>query len=153
MNPVRAAAKKRLYDLLRGRLTGVQVEYNEPVGFEQSCVWLGKVTGESAVRHLKAGAKNRSDDFTVEVFALALTTGEADGYDADVAVAALWAEVDGLLRVSPFLSIDGSGLSGVTGARLGVTEGPNCGWFQIGDNVQAFGSQIRGDVLIQSVLT
>lgn len=153
MNPIRANAKKRLYDLLRGRLTGIQVEYNEPAGFEQSCVWLGKVTGASSVRHLKAGAKNRSDDFTIEVSALALTTGEADGYEADLAVASLWDEVDGLLRVSPFLSVDGSGLAGVTGAKLGAYEGPNCGWWEIAGNVQAFGSSISGVVEITSVLT
>lgn len=152
MNPVRAAAKKRLYDLLRTRLTGVQVEYNEPAGYEQSCVWLGKITGESSVRHMKAGAKTRSDDFTIEVSALAITTGEADGYDADVAVAALWAEVDGLLRESPFLSIDGSGLSGVTGAKLGAYDGPNCGWYEVA-GAQAFGSAVSGVVSIQSNLT
>lgn len=153
MNPIRAAAKKRLYDLLRTRLTGVQVEYNEPAGFEQSCVWLGKISGGSTVRHLKSGAKTRTDDFTIEVSALALTTGEPDGYEADVAAAALWAEVDGLLRVSPFLSIDGDGLSGVTGARLGDYEGPNCGWYEIAGNTQAFGSSVSGVVVVQSVLT
>lgn len=153
MNPVRVAAKKRVYDLLRNRLSGIQVEYNEPAGFEQSCVWLGKVGGGSSITHLKAGAKNRTDDFTIEVNALAITTGEVDGYEADVAVAALWAEVDGLLRVSPFLSIDGSGLAGVTGAKLGAYDGPNCGWYEIAGNTQAFGSAISGVIEISSRLT
>ena len=151
--PIRTNAKRRLYDLARTQLPGVQVTYSEPNQWAQTCVWLGEVKGASRPAALKAGRKPRFDDFTIAVHCLAQRSDTSDYAEVDELVEGLWAEVDSIVADSPTLAVDGSGLAGLIAATLGEVDGPLDGVLIVDEQVAAISAEIIGQVQFKSHLT
>jgi hypothetical protein len=151
--PIRSSAKRRLYDLTRDALTGVQVTYAEPMQFEPLCVWFGETKGATRPAGLKSGRKTRFDDFTIAVHCMAMRSDTDDWFEVDDAVEGLWAAVDSILADDPFLSVDGSGLSGLIAATADTWDGPIDGFLPREDQVQTITAEIIGQVQFKSRLT
>lgn len=126
----RAAAKRRLRDILENALPGIAVSYDPPrtpaVG---PAVTLGDIRGEVTVPDLRARRLATDDRFTIDVIASTWGPGDPDHEAVDAELEDIVEQIRSILAERPFLSDDGGNpLPGVVAVTLAEMDGPTPWW-------------------------
>lgn len=118
----RALARAALIERLarQAELAGVQVERGIPVEWGHEHVVLGNITGTMSLRHMQAGRKSRSDEFTIAVYIMAGKPGQTVE-QAEARAIEMLAALDDVLAADPLLGR----VPGLQRAHLGQVDGPD----------------------------
>lgn len=119
----RLATKKRVHELISASTISGTVGYGEPPTHpENTMVIVGDIEGTVAPAAMQSGRKQRNDDFTIEVWMMAVCP-DGEAIDADELVEEMFDVVEGIFA-------DNSKLSGAVEGLLhcyvkGPARGPN----------------------------
>lgn len=126
----RADTKKRVYELIAASTFSGTVGYGQPPEHpENTMVLVGDVEGTVAPAAMQAGRKPRNDDFTIEVWMIAVLP-DGTAIEADEAVEEIFDIVEGIFA-------DNAKLSGAVDGLLhcylrGPARGPNSRKLDVG---------------------
>lgn len=114
----RTATKRRVHELIAASTFGGTVGYGQPPEHpENTMVLVGDIEGTVAPAAMQSGRKQRNDDFTIEVWMIAVLP-DGTAIDADETVEAIFDTVEGIFA-------DNAKLSGqVEGLLHCVVKGP-----------------------------
>lgn len=118
----RGLVRQALLERLRNvpAVAGVQIEAAMVADLAHEHIMLGQITGQMQTRHMVAGRKQRTDEFSVDVWISAGKAGQPAAV-AEARAVQLLDALDGVLADDPLLGA----VPGLQWARLGTVDGPD----------------------------